>query len=347
MRRTYEPHVFLLRAYAETERKLAFRWESERQWRQWRARLRRKLRELLGGFDDAVVPLRPEILERKKIDGYLREKVVFQSRRDTSVPAWVLIPAGGARRYPAMICLHGHGRGKDSIIGIAEDGSQRSEAGEYQRDFAVQAVQQGYLAIAPEQFGFGERRERADVKEGPGKSSCRSISTNGLMLGRTTIGMRVWDAMRVVDYLRSRKEVDGSRIGCMGISGGGTTTLFAAALEPRIAAALISGYVNTFRASIMAMTHCEDNYVPRILEWAEMPDLAALIAPRPLFVEGGTKDGIFPIAATRAAIRFLRQVYRSLGREECFGSEIFEAGHEFSGVKGWPFLNRWLKAGQR
>jgi dienelactone hydrolase len=343
MKRTYEPHVFLERAYKEAERRLALQWEGEAQWRRWRAALTRKLRELLGGFDDPVCPMRAEVLERNKMKGYVREKVVFQSRPDTSVPAWVLIPDKGAPPYPTMICLHGHGRGKDSIIGIAEDGTERTEPGEYQQDFAVQAVRRGYLAIAPEQFGFGERRNAADIKEGAGKSSCRPISMNGLMLGRTTIGMRVWDAMRVLDYLRSRKEVDPKRIGCMGISGGGTTTLFAAALDERIAAALVSGYLNTFRTSIMAMTHCEDNYIPAILKWAEMPDIAALIAPRPLFVESGTKDGIFPIAATRAAIRGLRQLYRSLGHVDRFGYEILDAGHEFSGRKGWPFLNHWLK----
>ena len=86
-----------------------------------------------------------------------------------------------------------------------------------------------------------------------------------------------------------------ARVGCMGISGGGTVTLFATALEPRIRAAMVSGYLNTFRDSIGSLAHCIDNYVPGILNWAEMHDVAGLIAPRPLFVESGEKDNIFPI----------------------------------------------------
>src|SRR4029079_3378382 len=85
----------------------------------------------------------------------------------------------------------------------------------------------------------------------------------------------------------TRKTLDASRIGCVGISGGGTCTLFSAALEPRIKAAMVSGYLNTFRDSIVSISHCMDNYVPGIMNWAEMYDVAGLIAPRPLVIESG------------------------------------------------------------
>ena len=71
--------------------------------------------------------------------------------------------------------------------------------------------------------------------------------------------------MRTIDWIESRPELDAKRVGCMGISGGGTCTLFSAALEPRIKAAFVSGYLNTFRDCIMSVSHCIDNYVPGIL----------------------------------------------------------------------------------
>ena len=95
------------------------------------------------------------------------------------------------------------------------------------------------------------------------------------------IGWRVHDVMRTIDWIGTRKELDVSRVGCMGISGGGTCTLFSAALEPRIRAAMVSGYLNTFRDSVFSLSHCIDNYIPGILNWAEMYDVAGLIAPRP------------------------------------------------------------------
>ena len=104
------------------------------------------------------------------------------------------------------------------------------------------------------------------------------------------IGWRVYDVMRAIDWIGTRKELDAAHVGCMGISGGGTCTLFAAALDSRIRAAMVSGYLNTFRECIMSVSHCIDNYVPGILNWAEQYDVAGLIAPRPLFAESGERE---------------------------------------------------------
>ncbi len=134
------------------------------------------------------------------------------------------------------------------------------------------------------------------------------------------------------------------RIGCMGISGGGTCTLFATALDPRIQAAFVSGYLNTFRDSIMSMSHCIDNYVPGILNWGEQYDVAALIAPRPLFSEGGDRDPIFPVAATRESYRRVKKVYEVFGAPDNIQQEIFSGVHEFHGVQGLPFLKEKLQA---
>ena len=128
------------------------------------------------------------------------------------------------------------------------------------------------------------------------------------------IGWRVWDVMRTIDYIETRHELDAGRIGCIGISGGGTATLFGAALEPRIRAALVSGYLNTFRDSIGSLSHCIDNYVPGILNWAEMPDIAGLIAPRPFFSESGEKDNIFPVKAAVESFNQVRDIYTRLRR---------------------------------
>src|ERR1041385_360733 len=99
----------------------------------------------------------------------------------------------------------------------------------------------------------------------------------------------------------------------MGISGGGTVTVFSTALEPRIRAALVSGYLNTFKDSVGSLAHCIDNYVPGILNYAEMHDIAGLIAPRPLFVESGEKDNISPIKASIASFNEVQKIYGVFG----------------------------------
>lgn len=308
----------------------------------WQGKLRRALSRLIGAFPQAPVALNPRLVDREEFPRYTRETVLFDSRSASTVFAHLLIPNEISDPRPALVCCPGHGRGCDDIVGIEEDGSMRSEWGGYQRDFALQAVDHGFVAMAIEQLGFGHRRDATARSGSSGASSCQPSAGAALLLGQTMVGWRVYDIMRSIDYLQSRAEVDSGRIGCMGISGGGTTTFFAAALDRRIKAALVSGYFNSFRDSIFSIPHCIDNYVPGILEVAEMSDIAGLIAPRPLFVESGTRDDIFPVTATVAAFDQARKIFECFGASDRLGLEIFEGEHQFHGVKGFPFLKKWL-----
>lgn len=151
-------------------------------------------------------------------------------------------------------------------------------------------MKQGFVVAAPEVLGFGDRRLAEDLKSGePGRNSCFRLSAALLMTGQTMAGCRIYETMRALDYLQQRDEVDGERIGIMGISGGGLVAGFTAALDERISSAVVSGYANTFQDSILTRNHCLDNYIPGILLEAEMPDLLGLIAPRGLFLEAGTQ----------------------------------------------------------
>ncbi len=343
VKRCLSPMQYMWDLYDTTTPELAFSAGTEEEWKAWRRRLKRKFMDLLGGLDEPPCELQPKVSKRKKLDGYTREHVVFQSRPNLTVAAWVLTPEKTDGPVPGMVCLQGHGPGKDDIVGLEEDGSQRGEYAGYQKDFAIQAVRRGYFVIAPDMFSFGERRDKEDVEKGRGNSTCRKPSMAGILLGRTVPGIRVYDVMRCIDYLQTRPECDRKRIGCMGISGGGTITTFAAAIDERIAAAFISGYLSYWRDSIMPILHCEDNYVPGILQYAEMPDIATLIAPRPVFFENGTQDTIFPIKSAKKAFKQITAAYDVLGYAHRCGMQVFEGEHQFCGDKGFVFLERWLK----
>jgi hypothetical protein len=88
--------------------------------------------------------------------------------------------------------------------------------------------------------------------------------------------------------------------------------------------------------------HCECNYIPGLLKYAEMPDIASLIAPRPLLVVSGTQDDLFPVDQVEAGYRQLQQLYRLLGVPERLDKDIYEGGHRFSANKIFGFLDRWL-----
>ena len=243
-----------------------------------------------------------------------------------------------------MLCVPGHGRGVDDIVGIDEQGGERTDKAGYQHDFAIQVAEAGMATLAIEPMGFGCRRDPINAAVGLSRKACDPAAGGALLVGQTMVAWRVWDVMRAIDYVATRPELDQSRVGCMGISGGGTVTVFATALEPRIRAALVSGYLNTFRDSIGSLAHCIDNYVPGILNWAEMHDVAGLIAPRPLFVESGEKDNIFPIRASVESFNEVRKIYDVFRATDQVEQEVFPDEHAFWGKRGIPFLARHLGA---
>jgi dienelactone hydrolase len=321
---------------------MAFRSENRRQAEAWQKRLRVKLTELLGGFPASKTPLNARIVAVKEFPTYRRERFVFTSRPGVMVAGYLLTPKKSSGPHAAMVCVPGHGRGVDDIVGIDEKGREREDKAGYQHDFAIQAVEHGMAAVAIEPMAFGCRRDSITKKKGAGNSACQPAAGAALLFGETMIGWRVYDVMRTIDWIETRKDLDSTRVGCMGISGGGTCTLFSTALEPRIKVAMVSGYLNTFRDCVLSLSHCIDNYVPGILNWAEMYDVAGLIAPRAMWSEAGERDNIFPVAASRASFAKVKKIYEVFGAGEMTGQEVFDGPHGFSGKMGLPFLAKHL-----
>ncbi|MCS7201952.1 MAG: alpha/beta hydrolase family protein [Dictyoglomus sp.] len=333
----YDPIKYFEELYTK-ERIYSFKAQSIEDWKIWREELRSKIKDLLGGFPEKI-DLNSEILEKKEFNEYIREKIIFYSHKNIKVVGYLLIPKNLDFPKPAVIAVPGHGYGKDDIVGINIDGTERIIPTGYQKDFALTLVREGFITLAVEQLGFGERRLKEDMNKDKNKSSCRKLFFWGLMLGKPLLGIRVWDLIRAIDYLQERKEVKRDSIGIMGISGGGTTSLFVSALDDRIRATVISGYLNTFKDSILSISHCECNYIPGILNYAEMYDIASLIAPRYLFIEHGIYDNIFPISATKFSLEKIKKVYEFLGFSDNIQWEFFEGGHEIWGNKSI----KWLK----
>lgn len=128
----------------------------------------------------------------------------------------------------------------------------------------------------------------------------------------------------------------------MGISGGGQMTLWTAAVEPRFKVAIVSGYFNRFRSSVMAMAHCVCNFIPGLARDLEMEDVAAIGAPRPILIQNGTRDPIFPIAATRRAVARLREIYGVFDAADRVEVDIFNGDHQWSPRRVPAFLGKWL-----
>jgi dienelactone hydrolase len=340
----FDTLAYTLARYGEQTPRLAFPGGSPEAIAAWRASALARLSELLGPMPASKVPPRVELGAPCKKEGYSRRTVVFDTRPGVSSFGYLLVPDRLKGRASAVVCIPGHGRGVDDLVGILEDGKERSHKDGYQHDFAIQCVERGHVTLAIEPLGFGHRRSAVAREAGPSASTCQPIAGAALMIGETLLGWRVWDGLRAVDFLETLPEVDAKRIAMMGISGGGTITLYAAALDPRIKVSVLSCSYCTFRDSIYSVAHCIDNYVPGILRWFEAADLAALIAPRYLFAEAGKQDKIFPEPGVRAAIRAAEKSFAAQGAAGRVDLHVFDDGHVFDGSKGLPRMAEWLAA---
>jgi dienelactone hydrolase len=340
----YDP-IPLLDAAAAAAKTLPFTAKTAADARAWQDRARPRVAECLGFLDTPRVPAQPREIEAVDRGEYVRHKIVIRTSAESELPLYLLVPRNRKTRTPVVLALHGHGYGVKDIVGLWEDGSERNDPDGYHRDFACELAERGFIVAAPEISCFGERQMRhVDEFKAVGlNGTCHNIATYAMMLGKSAAGLRVMDAMRVVDYLTERDDIDASNIGVMGISGGGMHAFFSAAMDPRIKAAVVSGYFCDWRHSILSIFHCTCNFVPGLLNLGELSDLAALIAPRPLLVEHGTHDDIFPIEHVKQTVNKAKHAWNILGAADGdFATDYFEGRHRINGPAAYEFLAKHL-----
>lgn len=347
--RQLDPATALWAAYRPAEAPYAFTTSDAESARRWQARTRAALARKIGLH--RLPSMRPQarLLEEVDKGDYRRQKLILRTGPATLMPVYLLLPKGVPGPLPVVLALHGHGYGVKDIVGLWEDGSERGTPEGYQKDFAVTLCRSGFAVAAPEISCFGERQSdfsHLDPSIGQGvPTTCQRTAMLAFHLGLSVVGLRVHDGLRLVDYLETRRELDVSRLGAMGISGGGMHAFFSTCIDRRIRACVISGYFSSFRDSVLAMTHCPCNFVPGLADFGEMHDLAALIAPRPMLVEAGTRDPIFPVRAVRAAVAKARAAYRVLGTPGGLETDYFEGRHQLGGRKAFGFLQLVLGGG--
>ncbi len=298
-------------------------------------------------FNMDAIPGKTEKLIPKKIGkaleykNYTLQKYSVEICRGLNMAYYLLTPVKSERNSPGVVALCGHGYGVRHILNISKHGNKKllPYIDNYQKNFAVELAERGCTVIAPELFGFGEARLGKDLIKPFYISSCDELSHHLLPHGLTVASMRVFQAITCAEILAAQENVDCEKISCMGISGGGLTALYASVLDDRFKKTVISGYVNSFRDSILSVWHCPDNYIPGILQTGEIYDFACSLAPRELLIESGTKDKLFPIEASLNAHKKIRKVYLLMGAETNLHIDIFNGKHSVSGKKSFDFLS--------
>ncbi len=279
----------------------------------------------------------PVVLSSETRKGYEIKTLSVEICRNLNMLCYLLVPE--KKNGFGVVAVCGHGYGSRQIIRQGKNGKYRriNFFDNYQKNFAEELALRGNTVIVFEPVAFGKARLKKDRRKPFYISSCETVSMHSLMYGFTCAGLRIYQAKCCIDIL----EKEGlSRFGIMGISGGGLVSLYTALLDERIEKTVVSGYVNTFGASIFSRWHCTDNYIPGLLEIGDMYDFAAALAPRKLLVECGKRDPLFPIKGSEEAIKRISDVYKVIGAEENFTAHIHDGKHEISGQLSFDFFGR-------
>ncbi|MBN1671231.1 MAG: dienelactone hydrolase family protein [Kiritimatiellae bacterium] len=306
----------------------------------WQARFRAKLHELLGPVPPRAEPA-VEIAESAEAEDHTRHTLRIAVNAFSTLVAYLLIPKGMApgERRPGLIVSHGHAAyGIDSMCG--RRGADEGDGA--RRTYALFAVRAGYVVLAPAWWGWHGRDGHVDkVKQ---RDKCNVIQMAAGMYGVNVIALHIQDGQAALDALAARPEVDPGRLGCLGNSYGGRTTMWLTIFDPRIRACVPAGCMNVFRERSLKLGSCGVQYPFGLLRYGDVPELFSLIAPRPMQIQAGRQDGLITPTDRDHIETTVRKAYRALGAEAKLDYVLHPEGHILLWDRAAPFLAAHLQA---
>lgn len=335
-------HDDIRRALDGAELALQFRGETAAECRQWQETFRAKVNELLGPSEPPAA-WQATVENQVKLGDHTRYELLLEAAGVASLPVYLLVPIGLApgQRVPGVVCVHGHGdHGHHPIVGRTDlEGVAKSIAGAHY-DYGLQFVRRGYVVAAPCLVPFGRRAER----EKYGSDACAVTLVRMLALGKLPITENLRDIRWAIDLLQSRAEVHADRIGCAGLSYGGRMTMMAAAMDPRIKVAAVSGALNLMQERMAGRYSCGGQVVPGLLKYGDYSEIGSLIAPRPCVWEVGSRDGLIVPKWDDLFRTRLRRAYTALEAADQLHFDAFEGGHRWNGEVAYPLFHRALRS---
>lgn len=293
------------------------------------AEFKQKLLAGLGGDWPAPPELNVKLRDTIQRDGYRIESLTYEAEPGDPIPAMLLIPdmVSPAHPAPAVAVWHQHAGqyhlGKSEPAGLAGNPMHHTGAA---------LAKEGYVVLCPDALCFEERQDpTGKLKAGNYE---RFEFLRYVVDGKCMAWKNILDMQRAIDFLQSRPEVIDEKIGCYGHSMGSTHTWLIGPWEPRIKCLVGNCCLPTYKGIHREhMLHCFPNFIPGIYEFGDTPDIAALIAPRPLHMNFGELDGGSPIDEVRRGVKIIANNYAAMNAETNFSYYIEEgAGHVLSPV---------------
>ena len=344
----------------------------------WRPIARSHFRERLMQPGGASTPV-PALLRELEFDGLSIEHLEWQLPFGPPTQAVFLKPAGSKEKLPGIVGLHDHGGQKYfGLLKISRMSKEQHPVMRRHQDeyyggaaWANELARRGYAVLVHDTFTFGSRRVRLEdvpatirdnfVEVNPDSEEDiqryshfaanheHVIAKSLFCAGLTWPGVFVFDDQRALDYLASRPDVDASRIGCAGLSGGGLRTVMLTGADERIRCSCCAGMMTTWRDYLFnkSYTHTWMVYVPGLPRDLEYPEVLGLCVPNPILVLNNRQDSLFTMAEMQRADAILGNVYKKAGASERYRANFYDGPHKFDREMqkdAFDWFDRWLKS---
>ena len=308
--------------------------ESEADWREMRQQYRGELLEMLG-LDPlpAKTDLKPVVTGKMEHDEFTVENIHFQSRPGLYVTGNLYVPKNVEGKLPTILYVCGHGRVKKDGVSYGNKTHYQHHGGWFARN--------GYVCLTIDTLQLGEI-------EGVHHGTYSHNRWWWLNRGYTSAGVEAWNCVRALDYLETRPEVDSSRFGVTGRSGGGAYSWWIAAIDERIKCAVpVAGITDLHNHVVDGCVegHCDCMYMVNTHQW-DYAKVAALVSPRPLLISNTDTDRIFPLDGVVRTFESARRIYSLQGAADKVALNITAGGHKDTQelrVHAFRWFNRHLK----
>jgi len=327
-----------------------FRGSTREEFDAWKQNTLPKVLGTLGDFPERV-PLNPELTAEWEHDGLRKQRWLIDVGKHISAALLINIPqdiAEGERR-PAILCCHGHGAyGKEPVMGNDSSPELKANIELHRYNYGHVMAKQGFVTFAIDWIGFGERNDaqKPNFRNLAGtRDWCNLYYLHATMLGMTSLSINVTHGKAATDFAVSRPFVDGDRLGVMGLSGGGTMTLWMALCDERFKAIEIICYSDLWEHfGIRHINYCGMQVAPGLYKLVDLPDAQGLLAPRPLLVDIGAYDTCFRVDTAMACYRQVERIYRAAGALENLELDLHPGEHGWGGNKSEAFFRKHLRA---
>lgn len=345
MRQTSPQYMFEQMAL---EHRPQFSFESGRDWASWKSEALPLVRATLGDFPPRV-PAAPLLIALWESDGLKQQRWLIDVAPHASVVLHINFPLDlkDDEKRPPILCWHGHGRfGKDSVMGNESSIERKAEVGLHNYDYGRQMAQAGFITFAIDWMGAGDRNDSTihHLSHNAGRDWCNLYYLHATLLGMTNLGINIAHGIAATDFVLSLPNVDSENLGVMGLSGGGTMTLWSALCDERIKATEIICYSDLWAAfGFRDLNYCGMQVAPGLHSLVDVPDLQGLLAPRPLLIDIGLLDDCFKIETSSQCFERLSQIYDAANASAHLELDLFPDNHGWGGNKSRAFFNRHLR----